>query len=252
MSGWHGACRWPAGLALLWALGGETAGAAAPDTARDQAAFDASGYWVSLVTEDWVGRMHTLPAGQAEGLVLTPAGKALAEAWDPQRDQAAGTVCRAYGAGGIMRMPTRLQISWLNDNVLSVATDAGSQTRLFKFGPARDQIGIGNLQGVSHARWDLNPAPAPKAADGVQAGGTLVVETTRMAPGYLRRNGIPYSDKATLREYFELVEGADGTEYLVVLSVLEDPLYLAAPVVSSSNFRRETDGTRWAPSACEP
>jgi hypothetical protein len=131
--------------------------------------------------------------------------------------------------------------------VLSVAADAGRQTRVLKFGPAQDQIGIGSLQGVSHARWDLQR----EARNGPVVNGTLEVVTTRMAPGYLRRNGVPYGDQATLTEYFERVLGGDGTEYLVVLSVLEDPEYLAQPVITSSNFKREPNGTRWAPSDCQ-
>jgi hypothetical protein len=231
---------------LLWSLCGAVAGlqAAAAPVAREQAPFDLGGYWVSLVTEDWRYRMQAAAPGDAAGIALTRAGQELAAAWNPEVDVASGAVCKAYGAGGLLRLPTRLHLTWLSDNVLSMATDAGRQTRLFKFGPAQDQIGIGSLQGVSHARWELD-----SERDG---SGALVVETSRMAPGYLRRNGIPYGDKATLTEYFELLEGADGTDYLVVISVLEDPQYLAAPVVTSSNFRREPDGTRWAPSDCEP
>lgn len=232
---------------LLWALYDSPASSHAAEpapVARDRAPFDLSGYWVALVTEDWRYRMRTAVAGDWDGISLTEAGQVLAKAWSPEADIASGSVCKAYGAGGLMRMPTRLHLTWLSDNVLSLATDAGRQTRLFKFGPARDQIGIGSLQGVSHARWEL---------DGDRGGsGSLVVDTSRMAPGYVRRNGIPYGDQATLTEYFEVLEGADGTDYLVVISVLEDPRHLAVPVVTSSNFRREKDGARWAPSDCEP
>lgn len=235
---------------LIWALllaAFGTQAADAPLTARASAPHDLSGYWVSVVTEDWRFRMMVAPVGDFEGISLTPAGQNLANAWNPDADLTSGNACKAYGAGGIMRMPTRLNISWISDNVLSVAADAGRQTRVLKFGPAQDQIGIGSLQGVSLARWELQR----DGRNGSVANGSLEVVTTRMAPGYLRRNGVPYSDQATLTEYFELVQGGNGTDYLVVLSILEDPLYLAQPVITSSNFRRESDGTRWAPSDCQ-
>jgi hypothetical protein len=232
---------------LFWCVASATQAAEAPATARESAPHDLSGYWVSVVTEDWRFRMMAAPAGDYEGISLTPEGERLADAWDPDADIASGNACKAYGVGGIMRMPTRLNISWISDNVLSVAADAGRQTRVLKFGSAQDQIGIGSLQGVSHARWDLQR----EGRNGPVVNGTLEVLTTRMAPGYLRRNGVPYSDRATLTEYFELVQGGDDTQYLVVVSVLEDPLYLAQPVITSSNFKREPDAARWAPSDCQ-
>jgi hypothetical protein len=216
-------------------------------SARVSAPHDLTGYWVSLLTEDWRYRMGVAAAGDYPGIELTPSGQALANSWDPDVDMASGNACKAYGVGGIMRMPTRLNITWASDNVLSIATDAGQQTRLLKFGPAQDQVGIGSLQGLSHARWLLQR----QGGGGAVVSGTLEVVTTRMAPGYLRRNGVPYSERATLTEYFERVAGANGVEYLVVLSVLEDPQYLARPVITSSNFRREPNGDRWAPADCQ-
>ncbi|MGA0805165.1 MAG: hypothetical protein ACO3PV_01445 [Pseudohongiellaceae bacterium] len=233
------------GLALLCVPLLQAAEAAA-SSARENAPYDLSGYWVALVTEDWRFRMMVAPPGDYEGITLTAAGRALADSWEAEADLASGNACKAYGAGGIMRMPTRLNIAWTSDNVLSVATDAGRQNRVLKFGPAQDQIGIGSLQGVSHARWDLQR----EGRGGPVVNGTLEVVTTRMAPGYLRRNGVPYSEQARLTEYFELLPGEDGTDYLVVVSVLEDPIYLAQPVITSSSFRREADGSRWAPSEC--
>lgn len=220
--------------------------AQAPQSARSLSPLDLSGYWVSLVTEDWRFRMIVATAGDYEGITLTPAGQALANSWDPDADTAAGNACKAYGAGGLMRMPTRLHITWADENVLKMESDAGKQTRLFKFGPAQDAVGSGSLQGVTNARWDLQRA----GRFGPVVNGTLEAVTTRMAPGYMRRNGVPYSEQATLQEYYELVKGNDGTEYLVVISVLDDPLYLGQSLLTSTNFKRETDGSKWAPSDC--
>jgi hypothetical protein len=71
-----------------------------------------------------------------------------------------------------------------------------------------------------------------------------------MRPGYFRKNGVPYSASAVLTEYFDLLTQHDGTEWLVVLSVLDDPTFFTEPVITSSNFRRESDRSRWSPSDC--
>jgi hypothetical protein len=215
-------------------------------TARDNAPHDLTGYWVALVTEDWRSRMIVAPAGDFQGINLTPIGQQAANAWDPDADIAAGQACKAYGAGGLMRIPTRLNLTWQDANVLSVATDAGRQTRLLKFGPAQDGAGAGTLQGVSNARWDLQR----EGRFGPVVNGTLEVLTTGMQGGYLRRNGVPYSDQARLTEYFEMVTREDGAQYLIVISVLEDPVYLAQSVITSTNFKREPDGSKWAPTDC--
>lgn len=218
------------------------------DNARAASPFDPSGIWVSVVTEDWRYRMITAERGDAEGIFLTDLGQQVADSWDPQADSANGEACKAYGAAGIMRQPTRLRISWEDDNVLKIETDAGMQTRLLKFGAAQDGAGAGTWQGVSNAAWNLHR----QGRGGPAISGTIEVQTSGMRPGYLRRNGIPYSDQARMQEYFDVISGADGTEYLVVVSIVEDPVFLAGPVMTSTNFKRETDDSRWSPSACIP
>ena len=123
-----------------------------PPTPQAAARIDITGYWVSLVTEDWRYRQFTPPKGDYESVPINPAGKKVADAWDPAKDEAAGEQCKAYGAAGLMRMPTRLHITWQDDNTLKLETDAGTQTRIFHFGPA--QGAGGDWQGVSSASWD--------------------------------------------------------------------------------------------------
>jgi len=220
--------------------------AQAPQSAKAAAPHELAGYWVSIVTEDWRFRMTTAKAGDYEGMPLSPLGQQVADAWDPAADTASGQACKAYGAGGIMRIPTRLHITWDKDDVLQIDTDAGKQTRMLKFAPAQDNSGAGTLQGVSKASWKLER----EGRFGPVINGTLEVDTSQMAPGYMRRNGVPYSDQATLKEYFELVDGPNGSEYLVVISVLEDPVYLTQSVLTSTNFKKEANGRKWSPSDC--
>lgn len=237
-------------LRLLLAVTGLAASFAsaqppAAPTAKAAAPVDLTGNWVSIVTEDWRFRMITAKAGDYDGITLTPAGQALANAWDPAKDTAAGAQCKAYGAAGLMRIPTRLKINWANDNVLRIETDAGKQVRLMKFGTAQDSVGAGTLQGVSKARWEIQ-----RERGNPDVSGSLEVVTTQMAPGYVRRNGVPYSEQAKLTEYYERVKEANGDEYLIIISQLEDPVYIGQPVLTSTNFKREKDDSKWDPSDC--
>src|SRR5882672_3703777 len=102
-------------------------------SAKDAAPEDITGNWVSVVTEDWRWRMLTPAKGDFTSIPLNPEGRKLTEAWDPAKDEAAGNQCKAYGAPGVMRLPTRLRITWQDDSTLKVETDEGTQTRLFHF-----------------------------------------------------------------------------------------------------------------------
>jgi len=88
------------------------------------APIDLTGYWVSIVSEDWRFRMIAAPKGDFAGVPLNPAGQKIAKEWDPAKDEAAGNQCKAYGAAGLMRLPTRLHITWQDDNTLKIETDA--------------------------------------------------------------------------------------------------------------------------------
>jgi hypothetical protein len=216
-----------------------------PRTARQSAPIDLTGQWVSIVTEDWRFRMVTPPAGDVEGIALTPAGAAIANAWDPAKDEAAGNQCKSYGAAAIMRVPGRLRISWQDDSTLKIETDAGRQTRLLRFGDVADAAAP-SLQGLSRAEWVPHGGGPGRPA----AWGSLKVTTTQLAEGYLRKNGVPYSGATVLTEYFDLLAEPDGSQWLVVKTIVEDPLYLATPAITSTNFRKQTDRSGWDPQPC--
>lgn len=225
---------------------------AAPRTPQQSAPVDLTGYWVSLVTEDWRYRVVTPPKGDYTSVPLNPAGRKAADGWDPARDEAAGEACRAYGAGGVMRLPGRLHITWQDERTLKVETEAGSQTRLLSFAPALQSSP--DWQGLSRASWDrsepvigggfFGPAAAP--------GGSLKVVTTGMKPGYLRRNGVPYSASAVLTEYFDRLNLPGGDVMLVVQTEVVDPTYLSQPFWTSTHFKRQADAAGWSPTPCRP
>ena len=221
---------------------------APPRTPKDGALIDMTGYWVSIVTEDWRFRMITPPKGDYPNITpLNDAGKKIADAWDPAKDEAAGEQCKGYGAGNIMRIPTRLHITWAIDTTLEMDTDAGTQTRLFRFGAGPTQpappAGAPDWQGFSVAQWQGR-------AGGRGPGGSLRVVTTRMRPGYLQKNGVPYSANASMTEYFDVVKEPNGDQWLVVKSIIEDPQYLNRTFIRSTHFRKQADAAGWNPTPC--
>ena len=230
---------------------------------------DLTGYWVSLVTEDWRFRMVTPPKGDFASLPVNAEGRKIGEAWDPDKDVAAGEQCKSYGAAALMRVPGRLHITWDNDNTLKIETDAGTQTRLLRFGTPQPPAGAPDWQGFSMASWEIAGArggrgggggggggggrgggPPPGAA-AAPRGGALKVITTRMRPGYLRKNGYPYSANAVLTEYMDRTNEANGDSYLIVTTIVEDPQYLAQPFITSTHFKKLPDASGWNPSPCE-
>lgn len=222
-----------------------------PRSPQASAPVDLTGYWVALVTEDWRWRMVTAPKGDVASVPLNPEGRRVANEWDPAKDEAAGNQCKAYGAAGIMRIPTRLHITWPDENTLKVETDAGTQTRLFHFGPA-EPAGEATWQGYSAAQWDVVAAGGRGGRGGAPPqGGSLKVVTNHLKAGYLRKNGVPYSANATVTEYLDRTMEPDGNSYLIVTTIVEDPTYLAQPFITSTHFKREADGAKWHPTPCE-
>jgi hypothetical protein len=251
---------------------------ATPQTPRSSAPVDLTGYWVAVVSEDWRHRMATPRKGDYESLPLNAEGRRVAESWDLDADNAAGLECKAFGVGGLMRQPGRLHVTWADDDTLRVDFDAGTQTRLLEFGTDPAPGGEKTWQGLSRAEWLRPPAgnaapvraqlgnnagpiapggggrgqrggPPPSAS--LSEGGSLKVVTTNFREGYLRKNGVPYSEDAAITEYFHrLPEHPNGDVWLHVVTIVEDPRYLNEPFYTSTHFKREANDDRWNPTEC--
>ncbi len=240
-----------------------------PPAAKAAAPIDLTGYWTAVVTEDYHERMMTAPKGDfgggAPGTTIslngtpngmpTPsaggnipynrAGEQLALQWDPAKDEAEGNPCKAYGAAGIMRLPTHLHVTWQDDNTLRMDTDLGTQTRLFHFGaqpPAAEQP---SLQGYSVAEWTIQGGRGDWAR-----GGSLKVTTSHLKPGYYWKNGVPYSANLVLTEHFRVTKEPNGDQWLNFSQMAVDPDYLTQPWIITYHFKRLPDGSRWNPSPC--
>ena len=244
-------------LVVVAVLLGQSAGAQQPVTAqqaapqarptpRSQATSDLTGYWVSVVTEEWRWRMVTPQKGDFTSIPLNDEGRRVAGLWDPATDGS----CQAYGAAGLMRMPGRLHITWEGDDVLKVESDAGQQTRRLQFAP-KGQPGPRSLQGYSVAEWEsIGGAGSRGGGRGGPIGLALKVVTTNLAEGWLRRNGIVYSDLTTLMEYWDRVTFPNGDSWLTVSQYVNDPKYLTGEYTTSMHFKLEPDGSKFKPAPC--
>jgi hypothetical protein len=255
-------CRVGCALALVSALAmpamveaqrGGGAGPAAPaPAARAVAPKDLTGTWVSVVAEHWHLRMLVPPKGDFSMLPLNAEARKLAGAWDPAKESAADQ-CKSYGAAAIMRIPGRLHITWAGENVLRMDIDSGTQTRLFNFGAPAAAGRTPSLQGYSVAEWEGVPAAElrarrPDSPEDVRGG--LRVITTDLQPGYLRKNGVPYSASTRVEEHFDRFREPNGDNWLVVDSIVTDPVYLTGPYITSVAFKKIPDKQGWDPTPC--
>jgi hypothetical protein len=238
-------------LTLQRPVHGQAGGGAAqanqpPPAAKASAPYDPTGYWVSIITNNWRTRMVPPPLGDYRDIPLNDAGRKLADAWDPAKDEAANNECKHYGAASILFQPTRLRVTWQDDNTLRMETDAGTQTRLLRFANGAAAQGRRSWQGDSVAAWE---ARRP-ARGNSQPGRYLKVTTTNMLPGYLRKNGVPYSERAVLTEYFDVFKEPDGTTMMIVTIAVDDPAYLNRQYIVVSHFKKQADASGWDPTPC--
>ncbi len=229
------------------AAGAPGQGPPAAQSGRAAAPFDLTGYWVALVNDDWRYRMQTPPKGNVDYLPVNGEARKVTDAWDPARDEASGEQCRAFGAAGVMRLPGRLNISWEGENTLKIDIDAGTQTRRFVFGAAPAPAAEPSWQGQTAARWSFPPGARGR---GPVPTGQLIATTTRLRPGYLRKNGVPYGANATLTEYFLRLVDDTGQEFLALTQMVDDPQYLTQPYVKTYRYKKQRDAAGWSPTPC--
>jgi hypothetical protein len=230
---------------------------APPPTPRAAAPIDITGNWVSVVPEDWRWRMLVPKKGDYASVPLNAAGRKTADTWDPATMSSDG--CKPFGAAAIMRVPGRLRIAWDTDTTLKIETDAGQQTRLLRFDPSQRPPAQRTplqrtWQGHSVAEWEAIAQPGGLGVSLQTAPprvGSLKVVTGNLRAGYLRKNGVPYSENTAVIEYFDRVS-AFGSDWLTVLTIVDDPQYLNQRFITSSHFKREPDASKWMPAPCEP
>jgi hypothetical protein len=217
------------------------------------------------------------PGGRAYGTGPNPSdggnipykakGAQAAMKWDPAKDEAEGNACKAYGAPGVMRQPTHLHITWQDDNTLKMEADFGTQTRVFHFAPpprggsinftsgayippeipkVEPPAGLeSSWQGYSIASWTIMGG-----GRNYERAGSMNVVTTHLKPGYYWRNGMPYTGDAALTEHFRVLNLPDGSSWIILVQIVEDPDYLTQPFVVNYHFKKLPDGSKWNPTPC--
>jgi hypothetical protein len=106
-------------------------------------------------------------------------------------------------------------------------------------------------QGHALADWQLTrPATGAGPPSAFPKSSSLKVVTSQLRPGYIRRNGVPYGENALLTEYFDVVPGTQGEQWLIVTTLLDDPQNLSQPLLRSVQFRKQTDASGWDPTPC--
>ncbi len=237
-------------LALPAESPGQGRGAQPPASAKAAAPFDPAGYWSSVITQNWRLRMVPPAKGDYIGIPISAAGKKIADAWDQAKDEAAGNQCKAYAAPGLMNLPTHLRIAWQDDNTLRVDTDYGTQTRLLHFGTGTPpEPRKRSWQGSSVATW-ASRRGGGGGRGGAQPARYLRIATTDLLSGYLRKNGVPYGESASLLEYVDLYRESDGGAIIIWTAVVNDPVYLETPYIISSQFKKQAAGSTWDPTPC--
>jgi hypothetical protein len=146
-----------------------------------------------------------------------------------------------------MNLPTHLRITWQDDNTLRVDTDYGTQTRLLHFGNwTPPEPRKRSRQGNSVAVW----ASRRGERGGAPSARYLRITTTDLMSGYLRKNGVPYDENASLLEYVDLFKEPNGAAIVVWTAVVDDPANLETPYVISSQFKKQPDASGWDPTPC--
>ena len=144
-----------------------------------------------------------------------------------------------------MRLPGRIHVTWQDADTLRIDTDAGTQTRLFRFGAAAPAGGEPTWQGESLAQWQY-----AGRGRGAERLGNLKVVTTNLRPGYVRKNGVPYSQKTVVTEYYDINTAPNGDRWLTVTTKVEDPVHFNRPYITTTDFKKLPDASGWAPSPC--
>src|SRR5215831_17199372 len=212
-------------LAVTMALTGLPGAAQFAGSFSPASALDLSGNWSPVFDEDQPERIPGPELVIYAGLPITDGARLWAESWDASRLTLPEHQCQVHVAPYIYRGPLNLRI-WDEKDPQSQQTIAIKQY-------------ISTYEQTRTIWMDGRPHPSPFAAHtfmgfstGVWEGDVLKVTTTHLKQGWLRRNGVPESDQTTMVEHF-IRHG----QYLTHLAVISDPVYLAEPLIRSTDFQ---------------
>jgi hypothetical protein len=214
--------RFPISRALLYS--GILLTASSFLLAQTRVGFNPSGVWSPMYHEDELERTDPgSPVGDYLGMPINDDARLRADSWDADLISAPEHQCIPHSAIYAMRAPSNLKISTIEDpttaQIIAFVIDGtydGPRTIWMDGRPHPSQFAAHTWSGFSTGEWE---------------GDTLRIETTHLKAGYLRRNGIAFSDQATLTEFLDLHD-----KYLTLTSIAEDRVYLTEPLVRSESW----------------
>ncbi len=201
-----------------------------------QAENDLSGEWGTVYFEDYPERLPGPEAGDYLGLPINDAARLRGESWSASLITVPEHQCTPHPAPYVLRGPSNmtiykdLDIPTQRVTAYHFSIEVGPYRVVYMDGrPHPVENTRHTWEGFSTGKWERN---------------VLVVTTTHLKAGYIRRNGIPHSDQTTLLEYFTRYGN-----YLTYVSIVNDPVYLTEPLVRSTNWIL-SPGNRLRPAPC--
>ncbi|NOT45689.1 MAG: hypothetical protein HOP14_13890 [Acidobacteria bacterium] len=197
------------------------------------------GYWGPLYDEDWLERIPGPDVGDYAGLPISEAARKRAEAWDASLLTLPEHQCKphpsTYGFRGVGQLRVWEDRDPASQRLIALHTHIQWQ----------EQHRVIWMDGRPHPS-EFEPHTWQGFSTGHFEGDTLVVRTTHLKAGWVRRNGLPLSDRATLTEHFVRHE-----DVLTHVSMIEDPVYLTEPLIKTNGFEWLPNG-RMEPYPCRP
>ena len=186
---------------------------------------DLSGEWTALYHEDQPHRIPGPDLGDYTGMPINDAGRLKADSWDASilslREHQAKPHPSTYSLRGPANIRMRKEIDPATQETIGYELFGtfGQATRMIWLDgrPHPPAHAAHTWAGFSTGRWD---------------GDALTVFTTHVKAGWLQRNGVAHSDRATMTERF--IRHGD---VLTVVSIVDDPIYLEEPFIRTTNWR---------------
>ena len=202
-----------------------------------EAQMNLAGGWAQRFHEDAPERGAGPEIGDYLGLPINEAARLRADAWDASKWTIPERQCEPHPPDYGPRGPASLRIASTVDEVsqdviawhVTLMWMLPRRTIYMDGRPHPSSYAQHTWQGFSTGEWE---------------GDMLKVTTTHLKEGWLRRNGLPRSETATLVEYF--IRHGD---YLTLVTVVKDPVYLTEPLVRTSNWVAD-QGFQLGPFAC--
>ncbi len=203
------------------------------------AQMDLSGEWGQKIHEDEPERVPGPEIGDYTAMPVNEAARLRGDAWDAQKWEMVEHECEPHPADYAPRGPGDMRI-WSDVDPVTQGFSAWHTTLRFML-PYRTIY----MDGRPHPSENA-PHTWQGFSTGEWVGDMLKVTTDHLKEGWIRRNGLPRSDRATLIEYF-IRHG----NYFTLVTEVKDPVYLTEPLIRTSNWILDL-GDRFLPNYCIP